>query len=480
LNGCAAATELKAPMSDSFGPKWLTAFMLAALLAFYCFLSTKGSFEFREAQYLMNYDMLAEAFLSGQLHLKQEMDPDRAKSPDPSDPELPFHGLTDAIAFKGKYYLLQQPLPAVFHALWIVLTGLSAPTGVGVTITATGCLLLLGLILLKVRDEFFPDSSAWILWYTWLSFALSAEQLYMIGRPIIYHETISFGVMFVLLGTLLFIHALTRTRNQTALLTLSGASFGAAVACKATLLLYPLSFFTCWSFYTLTTTGQIKSFTSRAVSFLFPVVVFVTILLAYNYLRFGSLFDFGRQYSIVAQPGLYEYCCIKGHYFRVEHLPYNLFNYFCALPTIHQGANFTSLSFGGVHDIAVGDVVVGRQDLISLPLMMPVLLMVLLTPLLAKLASRSLDLRTIVACCITSSVAVFGLIACYHWAAARYVYEFTPLLFVVVYCVLISLWETVRRNDGLRRFTVAGLGLIFCANIMMGLVAGVIGFMYPR
>jgi hypothetical protein len=466
--------------SASLAHRWLTAFVLVALLVFYFFLSTKGSFEFREIQNLMNYDMLAEALLSGQLHLKQEMDPDRAKSPDPSDPELPFHGLTDAIAFKGKYYLLQQPLPAVFHALWIVLTGLSAPTGAGVTVTATGCLLLLGLILLKVRDEFFPDSPALILWFTWLSFALSAAQLYMVGRPIIYHETISFGVMFVLLGTLLFIYALTGTRNQTLLLTLSGASFGAAVACKATLLLYPLSFFACWSFYTVTTTGQIKSLTSRAISFLFPVAVFVAILLAYNYLRFGSLFDFGRQYAIVAQPGFYEYCCIKGHYFRIAHLPYNLFNYFCALPTIHNGANFISLRFGGVHDIAAGDVLMGRQDLISLPLMMPVLLMVLLTPLLAKPASRSLDLRIVVGCCITSSVAVFGLIACYHWAAARYVYEFTPLLFVVVYCVLISLWDTVRRNDGLRRFTVAGLGLLFCVNSMMGLMAGVIGFMYPH
>jgi len=456
------------------------AFVLIALLVFYCFLSTKGSFEFREIQNLMNYDMLAEAFLSGQLHLKQEMDPDRARAPDPSDPELPFRGLNDAIAFKGKYYLLQQPFPAVFHALWIVLTGVSLPTGVGVTITAIGCLLLLGLILLKIRDTFFSDSPAWILWFTCLSFALSAAQLYMIGRPIIYHETISFGMMFVLLGALLFTHAVTNRRNQVVLLTLSGISFGAAVACNATLFLYPCSFFACWFFYSVTTKGQTKYLTSRTVSFLFPVALFVTILLAYNYLRFGSLFDFGRQYSIVAQPELYKYCCLKGNYFRIDHVAYNLFNYFCTLPTIHHGANFTSLSFGGVHDIAVGDLLVGRQDLISLPLMMPVLLTVLLIPVLAKPAGRSWDLRIIIACCITSSAAVFGLIASYHWAAARYIYEFTPLLFVLAYCVLISMWEIVRRNDGLRRLTVAGLGLIFCANIVMGLMAGVIGFMYPR
>ncbi len=132
----------------------LIALLLILLLTFYCFLSTKGSFEFREIQNLMNYDMLAEALLSGQLHLKLEMDPDRAKAPDPSDPELPFHGLTDAIAFKGKYYLLQQPLPAAFHAIWTVFTGRSLATGIGVIANASGCLILLGLILLKIRSTF--------------------------------------------------------------------------------------------------------------------------------------------------------------------------------------------------------------------------------------------------------------------------------------------------------------------------------------
>jgi hypothetical protein len=122
----------------------------------------------------------------------------------------------------------------------------------------------------------------------------------------------------------------------------------------------------------------------------------------------------------------------------------------------------------------------GRQDLISLPLMMPVLLLVLPIPVLLGAAHRTKDLTVIVTCCIASSVATFGLLAFYHWAAARFLHEFTPLLFVVVYCALAGLWETVRGRDGLRRLSLAGLGLIFCANTMMGLMAGIIGFMYPR
>jgi hypothetical protein len=453
------------------------AVMLVALSVFYCFLSTKGSFEFREIENLMNYDMLAEALLSGQLHLKMEMDPERAAAPDPCDPELTCHGLTDAIAFKGKYYLLQQPLPAVFHGMWMVLTGRALPTGVGVTLTSTGCLILLGLILLRIRNTFFTESPAWILWFTWLSFAMSGAQLYMLGRPIIYHETISFGMMFVMLGAWLFISSLTAARNQTVFLTLSAISFGAAGACKATYFLYPATFFACWFLYSVTTTRQIKYLVSRSIFFVLPVAFFVAILLAYNYVIFGSLFDFGRKYSILAQAGLYEYCCVKGHYFRLDHAIYNLYNYFFTLPSVHHGTRFTTLSFGGVHYIAVGDVLMGRQDLISIPLMMPVLLGVVLA---LPSVNWSKGLTRINTCCVLSSMAVFGILSLYHWAAARFLYEFTPLLFVIVYCGLVSLWEAVRQNGSLRRLTVVGLGLIFCGNTMMGLIAGAIAFMYPR
>ncbi len=287
-------------------------------------------------------------------------------------------------------------------------------------------------------------------------------------------------MMFVMLGAWLFISSLTATRNQSVFLTLSAISFGAAGACKATYFLYAAAFFACWFLYSVTTTGQIKYLVTRSISFVLPVAFFVAILLAYNYLRFGSLFDFGRKYSILAQAGLYEYCCIKGHYFRLDHAIYNLYNYFFTLPSIHHGTRFTTLSFGGVHDIAIGDVVMGRQDLVSLPLMMPVLLAVLLTPMLLRSADRSRRFTLITASCIVSSVITFAALTFYHWAAARFLYEFTPLLFVIVYCGLVRLWETVRQNDGHRRLTVVGLALVFCANTMKGLIAAVIAFMYPR
>jgi len=302
----------------------------------------------------------------------------------------------------------------------------------------------------------------------------------MISRPIIYHETISFGMMFVLLGTLLFTYALTGTRHQTVLFALSGIFFGAGGACKANLFLYPVSFLACWFVGSVTAARELKSLVSRAFFFLSPAVFFAVLLLVYNYLRFGAFLDFGRRHSLVSNVEFYEYCCLKGHFFRIGHVVHQLYNYLLALPDIHYGARFISINFGGIQASTSGDLLIARQDLVSVFLMIPILILVLLIPFLPGSNSQSKVFGLIIACCIISSLITFGLLTSYVWASARFVYEFTPLLFIVVYCVLASLWERIRVNKRLRQLAIAGIVLLFCANTLMGLKAGIVGFMYVR
>ena len=54
--------------------------LCVALLILYVALDTSGSFRFKERPGFMHYGMLAEAFVSGQLHLKQPVDPERLRS----------------------------------------------------------------------------------------------------------------------------------------------------------------------------------------------------------------------------------------------------------------------------------------------------------------------------------------------------------------------------------------------------------------
>ena len=89
--------------------------LCVALLILYVALDTSGSFRFKERPGFMHYGMLAEAFVSGQLHLKQKVDPERLSSRDPLDPSTPYPFMFDAIIWNGKYYFHHEPLPG-FHS----------------------------------------------------------------------------------------------------------------------------------------------------------------------------------------------------------------------------------------------------------------------------------------------------------------------------------------------------------------------------
>ena len=461
------------------GQRALFFLFVVILMILYCAVNTKGSFKFdEEVPHFMNYNMLAEAFLAGQLYLKQGIHPERAKALDPSDPRLPFPYIVDAIALNGHYYFLQQPLPALFHAVWIALTRVTLPTGAAVVFSATACLLLIGLILWRIRESFFSGTPSWIFWFTWLSFGLSSSQMYMVSRAVVYHETIAVGVMFVLLGTLLFIAAVTTTRNNLAFMTFSGICFGAALASKVNLGLYPVCLFLCWAYYAVAKRPHPPRLVSQGFAFMYPVACSAMLLMIYNFLRFGNVFDFGREHCIIPSPEFYEYCCLKGHFFRLDHLAQNLYSYFAALPSIVHGRNFVWAKYG-THFMTVGDVMTAREDLVPLPIMMPVLTLCLLVPVALRFIKADRKLSLIIAVCIASSVGMFAFFTLYVWAAGRFVYEFTPLLFVIVFCVLAVLWEKVRARKYLSVIVVAILGLLIVAQALMGLVSAFNGAIAP-
>ncbi len=211
------------------------------LVAVYLPLITKGSFQFNEIPGFPNYDMLASAFLSKQLHLKQEVDPRRLQAENPLDPSHPSPFQFDTVIWKEKYYLQHEPFPALLHAAWTALTGRPCTTGVMIFLSVSGVLIILSLLLMNLNRWYFKYSPPWIFWGIWTSFSLSSVQLYMVSRPVIYHEAIAMGSLLSLSGILFVMIALHADNKRTALLALAGSCFGAAVCCRASLIFYPIT-----------------------------------------------------------------------------------------------------------------------------------------------------------------------------------------------------------------------------------------------
>jgi hypothetical protein len=442
------------------------------LLILYVGLDTKGSFRFQERPGFMNYGMLAEAFISGQLHLKQPVDPERLRSRDPLDPSTPYPFMFDAIIWNGKYYFQHEPLPGFLRAMVLSATGVALPTGAIVVSCALGVFIFLGTLLCLIRRYYFPESPVWMLWYIWLSFALSGIQLYIVSRPVVYHEAVAEGCFFVLAGCTLLVSGLSSARRSFITPCLSGLCFAVAVACRAFLVLYPVCFLLSFLAFSALRRESLAATIGWALSFAAPVALSIAGLFAYNYFRFGDCLDFGKYHVILPKYPDYLYISVGGNFFSWKHVPYHLYHYLLSFPSIVCKFPFLRYPYEAFW---INGTYMIKELVCSVFITMPILLLSLPAPVLFRNLHIRDQLALIVIFFGVSSVAVLAVLSSFFGATARYFYDFTPILFVLAFCNLAVFWDRV--TTGFRSKTIAKvvLSLLFIGNLLMGLLLGLTG-----
>jgi hypothetical protein len=455
-----------------------TSCLLAFLLVAYFCVNTRCAFRFYERTDILNYNMLAEAVLAGQTHLKQEVHPGRLGASDPCDPTLPYPCIFDAIIFDGKYYFLQQPLPALVHAAWIALTGSPLSTGVVVVLAAFGSLIWVGLILWRVRKFCFPESPEWIFWFCWLSFALSGAQLYMVSRQVVYHESIAVGVFFALGGTAVLINALTRSRPHWSMFGISGLFFGAAVASRITLILWPVCCAACVIVYYFLSGRSLRTNLTRSFLVLFPVALFVLALLFYNFVRFGDWLDFGRKHMTIPSIQAYSHFIADNSEFGLKYVPYNLYLWLLSLPQVKWYFDVPALVYPS-YTFQAADVLLYRERVASIFTMAPALLLVLATPALFNRSIKGHNSFFVIYLCSICSLVMFIYFLTFFAAIGRYLYEFAPLLFALVLCNTALLWQRLAAHPRARGAFKTALGILFVLNCLAGIALGVNGMVQP-
>ena len=185
-----------------------------------------------------------------------------------------------------------------------------------------------------MRRHYFPESPAWMLWYIWLSFAFSGIQLYIVSRPVVYHEAVAEGCFFVLAGCTLLVNGLSGARRGFMIPCLAGICFGAAIACRALLVLYPTCFLLIFLTFSAIRRESVITTIGWALPFAGPVVLWVAGLLAYNYLRFGNGLDFGKSHVMFPGYPAYLYLSSGGNFFSWKHVPCHVYHYLFSLPWI--------------------------------------------------------------------------------------------------------------------------------------------------
>lgn len=446
--------------------------LAVVLLAFYMGFNTQLQWHFEERPGFMKYDDLAEAFLAGQLHLKDRVAPDRLASRDPLNPGLPYPYRFDSIIWNGKYYFQHAPFPALIHALWIWLTGLPGQTGFFVVSCSVGCVVVLGLLLGLVRKSSLPNSPAWVFWYCLASFALCGPQMYIASRPVVYNEAVCFGALFILAGTALLARSLVADGPQLRWLIASGACFGAAVTCRTVLIFYPFSFVVCYLIWTYKSSRLRPFVGAQACAFLSPVVVFVGLLLLYNYLRFGNSLEFGLRLNVFPDMFHYRYLTLGGNFWRLEHVPYQLSHYLFLIPELTDKFPYVKHPPSRITE---ADVSVIRELVFSVFLTVPVTILAFAGAIGSKIHASRDNFAPIYLFCAIGPLVHILVLSCFVYAAVRYLYDFLPLIFVLIFLGTTVVWEKFSASATMRRLVTAGLALLFIGTVLVGTYYGRVG-----
>lgn len=240
------------------------------------------------------YTKLSEAFLAGRLSLLEEPAPQLSLLQDPYDPRQnePFR-MHDASLYKGKYYLYYGPAPAlVLFVPFRILTGTDLPDRIGCLYLGFAAYVVSCLVLKLIVTTFFPNTSNARFYFCAVLLAFLNTLPFQLRNPYFYQIAICGGQLFLFAGLYFLFAALLLPRWATTLkLLIGGILLGTAAASRPSLVFAGAAILLFLIF-------PAEDKWRRAVIFGLGFAIVICGILAYNYARFDSPFEFGVRYQL--------------------------------------------------------------------------------------------------------------------------------------------------------------------------------------
>lgn len=260
------------------------------------------------------YELMAQAVLDGNLYLEfDDVDPSLAELDNPYDPQVRKDaGVSvhwDSAYYNGKYYMYFGIVPVLLvFAPYLAITGASLTTyhatQLFIALFVAGLYFLLNLI----RKKHFLNLSKTNFYFLFTAISFMSGW-YISSAPALYCTAIASAMCMEIWSLFFFGKAVWDESSGDRWLAnaLLGALLGAlAVGCRPTvaianLLVLPLLF-------QFVKSKEISvSLVLKLIVAATPYVVILGLLMAYNYARFDSLFEFGQSYQLtVADQSQYK------------------------------------------------------------------------------------------------------------------------------------------------------------------------------
>lgn len=272
----------------------------------YAFFASTGTFEFRRVKWYASrwgewdaiddnkFASLAEGFLRGQLSMATQPDPRLATLNDPFNPDersgAGVFALWDASYFDGKYYLYFSPLPVLLFYIPFRLVGGGYPSDALAGFFFAGWAFVVSLLFVR---EALRDRRMRVPFAMWALF-IGLGNVVTFNMPHVrtYEVAGLAGMAMSASWALALARFARRETPRRAFWVGFWLALSIAARPNVGLLLVPTAV-ALWK--------PVRRAGMRlAVAALIPLSVVATSMLAYNYVRYEKLFEFGESYQITA------------------------------------------------------------------------------------------------------------------------------------------------------------------------------------
>lgn len=297
---------MRLPVAEIAGSSKTSAFgntclIWLCILAVVISYSLFGSPPDKQTQYNL-HEVLGDAFTRWQTYARFPVSRELLHAVDPYDTSIHnvYNCLWDASLFNGKYYIYFGPVPALL--LWVpyyLLTGVSLNTtqmAFPLGALGTACLIIALHLMLSMlpRKQYLTS-----MFFGTLAVSYGTFVPYIL-KPSTYEVSILGSYCFTAMGFMFLILAARRSTekpNYKSML-LASLAMGLAVGCRHLHILNIIPLFIAWIMFLR---QYRQHWFAIGLALALPWLFIIECLMAYNYVRFGSVFETGMQYQLTIE-----------------------------------------------------------------------------------------------------------------------------------------------------------------------------------
>lgn len=412
----------------------------------------------------IQYHELAEAMAEGQVSLLTKPSKALEEMDNPYDyfernkvvrEEEGEDYLWDHAYYDGNYYVYFGVVPeVVFFLPYYLITGEHLPVPTASFLTGVVLLLAVLGLLGQVIRKWFPGTSfiTYLIFATMMFFC--SGMLYGVRRPDFYNLTILMGLMFTVAGLYFWMSSIREERISTWRIALGSLCMALVAGCRPQLLVGSVfAFVIFWDAVFRKRLLFSKKGFKDTVAAILPFVIVAALLMYYNAIRFGSVFDFGSNYNLTGNDMTH-----RG--FKLDRIGLGLFYYLFQTPQI--GPLFPFVYGSSIRTYYMG-ITVWETFFGGMAAVHPILFLGLFPMCFRKYFQEK---SMYVWACLCSAFALLIIVMDTEMAGIliRYFLDFGWLLFLSTFLVLFSMLDRWRGKP-LERYVNLGIFLCFIAGM---------------